>query len=66
MKQILNRPLLLALILTLPLWIAFNNFIVAIIVALLLSFLLSMYNALRVLRRKRAEESEPETPGDSP
>ena len=64
MKQILNRPLVLALILALPLWITFNNFIVAIIAALLVSFLLSMFNALRALQRKRADESRNGTSGD--
>jgi hypothetical protein len=58
MKQILNRPFLFALILSLPLWIVFNNFIVAIIVALLVAFLLSMYNALRVMQHKRKDDAD--------
>ncbi|MFA7669944.1 MAG: hypothetical protein WCX93_11395, partial [Burkholderiaceae bacterium] len=52
-----NRPLLLALILSLPLWVILGNFIVALIAALLLSFLLSMYNALRILNRKKHERT---------
>ncbi len=55
MKQILNRPLLLAFILSLPLWIVFGNYVVAIIAALLVAFLLSMSNALRVLQRRKAD-----------
>ena len=50
MKQLLNRPLLLGFLLSLPLWIVLGNFIVALMVALLLSFLLSMYTALRTLQ----------------
>ena len=64
MKKILNRPLLLSLILALPLWIVFNNFIVAIIAALLVSFLLSMFNALLILQRKDTDESGNGTPRD--
>ncbi|HLT98134.1 MAG TPA: hypothetical protein VKZ70_00145 [Burkholderiaceae bacterium] len=56
MKQLVNHPVLLALILSLPLWIVLGNYLVAIIVALLVSFLLSMYNALRVLKRKKRGE----------
>jgi len=55
MKQILNRPFLLALILSLPLWVVFGNYVVAFMAALLFSFLLSMYNALRILNRKKAD-----------
>ncbi len=55
MKQIVNRPLLLALLLSLPLWIVLGNYLVAFIVALLVSFLLSMVNALRVMRRKETD-----------
>ena len=58
MKQLLNHPFLLALILSLPLWIMLGNYIVALIAALLLAFLLSMYNALRVLNRRKQEKSE--------
>lgn len=53
--KILNRPFLLAVALSLPLWIVFGNFVVAIMAALLISFLLSMYNALRVLKRKKSD-----------
>lgn len=61
MKQLLNHPFLLALILSLPLWVVLGNFIVAIITALLVSFLLSMYNALRVLNRDKDKK-----PADPP
>lgn len=56
MKQLLNHPFLLALLLSLPLWIMLGNYIVALIAALLLAFLLSMYNALRVLNRRKKEQ----------
>lgn len=50
MKQIVNRPFLLALLLSLPLWVVLGNYIVALIVSLLVAFLASMINALRVMR----------------
>jgi len=62
MKQILNRPFLLALLLSVPLWIVFGNYVVAIIAALLVSFLLSMYNALRVLKRRQPHQQAGEPP----
>lgn len=65
MKQILNRPFLLALILSVPLWIVFDNYVVAIMAALFVSFLLSMYNALRVLKRKK-DGRDAGTPPDRP
>lgn len=57
MKPLLNHPFLLALLLSLPLWVVLGNYIVALMAALLLAFLLSMYNALRVLNRKKQESS---------
>ncbi len=65
MKQLVNHPVLLALILSLPLWIVLGNYLVAIIVALLVSFLLSMYNALRVLNRKKSGEHTGRQPEDT-
>ena len=60
MKQLVNHPFLLALILSLPLWIILGNYLVALIVALLVSFLLSMTHALRALgRRKSGEQPSP-------
>ena len=56
MKQLLNHPFLLALILSVPLWVLLGNYIVAFIAALLVAFLLSMVRALRVLNRKKAAE----------
>lgn len=65
MKQLLNHPFLLALILSLPLWIVLGNYIVAVIVALLVSFLLSMYNALRVMKRDKAGPKGDQPPKDT-
>ncbi|HLV28976.1 MAG TPA: hypothetical protein VKY60_07620 [Burkholderiaceae bacterium] len=65
MKQILNRPFLLGLILSLPLWIVFGNYVVAIAAALLLSFLVSMYNALRALQRRQSESPTDRKPEDA-
>lgn len=65
MKQLLNHPFLLALILSLPLWVVLGNYIVAFIAALLISFLLSMYNALHVLKRKKPDEQGTPRPEDT-
>lgn len=64
MKQLVNHPVLLALILSFPLWIVLGNFLVALISALLISFLLSMFNALRVLSRKKPDEAAGDSPED--
>lgn len=58
MRQLLRKPVLLALIIALPLWIAFNNFIVALCVALLVSFLLSMIDAIVVIRQRQRQTEQ--------
>lgn len=65
MKQLLRKPFLLALLLSLPLWIAFNNFIVAFSVALLISFLLSMIDSIIALRRQQRRVAPPGNASDS-
>lgn len=65
MKQILNRPFLLALALSLPLWIVFGNYVVAALAALLIAFLLSMINALHVLRRDKRRSEATKDPNDA-
>lgn len=52
MKLLARKPFLLGLILSLPLWVVFDNFLVGFSVALLIAFLLSMCVALRVLKRQ--------------
>jgi len=66
MKQILNRPILLALVLSLPLWVVFGNYVVAALAALLIAFLLSMINALHVLRRTKGDAQTGKGPDDAP
>ncbi len=51
MKQLMRRPFLSGLLLSLPLWILFNNYIVAISVALIASFTVSMALSLRELKK---------------
>lgn len=51
MRHLVRKPVLLALVLVLPLWIAFNNFIIAIVVALLAAFFITMCHALYTLKR---------------
>lgn len=61
MKQLLNHPFLLAVFLSLPLWILLGNYLVALIAALLVAFLLSMYNALRSISRRKKEAARQDT-----
>lgn len=60
MKDLVNRPMFLAALLVMPLWIILGNFVVAAMVALLVSFLASMVHSLRVL--KRTQHHQPDTP----
>ena len=53
MKQLLRKPLFFAILLSIPLWIVFNNYIVAIMVALLAAFLASMCHALYLMNKKK-------------
>lgn len=57
MKQLVRKPFFLALLLTLPLWIVFNNFIVALMVSLLVAFLLAMCHSLYTIT-----QAKPKTP----
>lgn len=74
MKQLVRKPFLLALILSLPLWVALNNYIVAICVALLVAFLVSMLHSIFILRRvsqrtakqlSRAAQTKHDPPNDT-
>ena len=53
MKLLARKPLLLAFLSSLPLWVVFGNYLVAIMVGLLASFLIAMCHALYVLRNKK-------------
>lgn len=59
MKQLANKPLLLAAILTVPLWIVFGNFLVGLMVALFAAFLIAMCHTLYILKRsQRSRQSK--------
>lgn|GEM_PF-4577769 len=62
MRQLANRPMLLAALLVIPLWVIFSNFVVALVVALLVAFLVAMIYSLRVLKKQEQHEKQP---GDS-
>ena len=66
MKQLLRKPFLLTLILSLPLWIVLNNYIVAFSVALLVSFLLSMIDSIIVIQRQRRTTQHPSPQRSAP
>lgn len=53
MKQLLRKPLFSGLLLSVPLWVVFNNYLVALMVALLVSFLASMCHTLYLMNRKK-------------
>lgn len=52
MKQLARKPLLLSFLLSLPLWIVFDNYIVAASVGLLVGFFITMCFSLWKLNRK--------------
>jgi hypothetical protein len=62
MKSLLRKPLLLAVLLSIPLWVVFGNYIVAITVALLVSLLGMMCLQLYTFGKK--DKSSP--PEDHP
>lgn len=64
MKQLLRKPFLLSLILSLPLWIGLKNYIVAFCVALLVAFLLSMIDSIIAINKQRrtAQHLSPHSP----
>ncbi|NYT44189.1 hypothetical protein [Pollutimonas thiosulfatoxidans] len=49
----MHKPLLMAFLLSLPLWIVFNNFIVALVVSLLVAFLISMGYSLYLMKKRK-------------
>lgn len=58
MKQLANRPMLLAALLVIPLWIVLGNFVVAAMVALLAAFFTAMVRSLFVLNKKDEQQSD--------
>lgn len=58
MRQLVNRPMLLAALMVIPLWIILGNFVVALIVSLLVAFLLAMVHSLRVLKKHERQTKE--------
>lgn len=50
MKALIHKPFLFGLLLSLPLWIILHNFIVALSLGLLLSFLIAMLVSLHRLK----------------
>ncbi|PLC54470.1 hypothetical protein CR155_06740 [Pollutimonas nitritireducens] len=58
MKQLASKPFFLALLMSVPLWIVFNNFIVAIMVALLVAFLISMCYSLYTIKQGKPAADE--------
>jgi len=64
MKELLRKPFLLTLILSLPLWIAFNNYIVAFCVGLFIAFLISMVDSIIAVQRRQRQSPHSEKPSD--
>jgi len=57
-----GKPVLLAALLSLPLWVVLGNFIVAASVGLLLAFLLAMGHSLHVIKKRREQGSSRQEP----
>ncbi len=53
MKSLIRRPFLSGLLLSLPLWIVLRNYVVALSLGLLVSFLVSMLCSIVILDRQR-------------
>lgn len=51
MKELVRRPFISGLVLSLPLWVVFGNYIVALSVAMLVAFLVSMSYSLFLMKR---------------
>lgn len=51
MKELVRRPFISGIVLSVPLWVVFNNYIVAVSVGLLAAFLLSMGYSLWLMSR---------------
>lgn len=58
MTLLARKPLLLAFLLVLPLWIVLGNFIVAASAALLLAFLIAMCHALYTLKKSAGDKAK--------
>lgn len=51
MKELVRRPFISGLVLSIPLWVVFGNYIVALSVAMLVAFLVSMSYSLFLMKR---------------
>ena len=59
MKAFLQRPIWRAIILCIPLWIIFSNFLLAAISSIAISYLIGMITELRRLQARQRNKSEP-------
>lgn len=59
MKALLQRPIWRAIILCIPLWIVFSNFLLATISAIAISYLIGMITELQRLQARQRDKSEP-------
>ncbi|HHU93923.1 MAG TPA: hypothetical protein GXX62_02385 [Alcaligenaceae bacterium] len=57
MKQLLSKPVLLAFLISFPLWIMLGNYLLAIFCAILLSFFIGMVRALITLSKNSKDKS---------
>lgn len=51
MKEFVRRPFMSGMVLSIPLWVVFGNYIVALSVAMLVAFLVSMSYSLFLMKR---------------
>jgi len=67
MRQLIKKPVLFGLLLTLPLWPLLGNGLVALCVGFLLAFFIAMIDAIFVLRRhdKQNDNESAQTPPDA-
>jgi len=64
-RQLANKPLFLAAILSVPLWIVFGNYLVGAMAALLAAFFIAMCHSLYLLnKRGKDTAANNASPGD--
>lgn len=57
MKTLFSKPILLAFVLSLFLWVIFKNYLLALFCAILISYFISMLRALRTLSKNSKDRS---------
>ena len=63
-RQLANKPLFLAIILSVPLWVVFGNYLVGAMAALLAAFFIAMCHSLYLLNKRGKDDAANASPQD--